>query len=66
MKFVLSINCNNENFKPDPIPEVVRILGNVAHRLSDGDKAEFYRDLHDADGKIVGQFKMIREDSDRK
>lgn len=66
MKFVLTIHCDNDIFKPDPIPEVARILNNVTMRISDGERIDTYRNLHDANGNIVGQFKMIREDNDRR
>jgi len=62
MKFVLSINCNNDVFQPDALPEVAILLRQVAQRLDDGDSADYYRNITDSNGNIVGTFKLIKED----
>lgn len=61
MKFVLNVNCDNDTFAGDPRPEVSRILRDIAAQLDNGETAEFFRTIFDANGNDVGRFKLVKE-----
>ena len=55
MEFTLSIACHSGPFQPDPANEVARLLAETAQRLAAG---ETDGRLVDANGKIVGRFRL--------
>lgn len=61
MKFVLSITTDNDAFYPEPFPEIAKLLRKVAMELDTGENAEFYRNIRDTNGNIVGAFKLLKE-----
>jgi hypothetical protein len=57
--FVLTINCENDAFQPDPTMELERLLRDIADRIAMGDVISTYRTIYDANGNDVGRFKLI-------
>jgi hypothetical protein len=57
-RFVLYIDCDNDAFKPDPMPAICTILRQTVARIQRGDDASGFRTLHDANGNDVGRFKL--------
>lgn len=58
MKFVLNIDCGNAAFDPDPVPEVARILREVADRLESGAFPRNSVNVRDINGNTVGTFRL--------
>lgn len=63
MKFVLSMTVDNAAFQPDPLPAIADRLRYVAEQLDGGETAEYYRNITDVNGNIVGTFKLLKEES---
>lgn len=61
MKFVLSINCDNDAFQPEPLPEIAAILRRLASKLEQDGTTGLYENISDANGNIVGTYKLIKE-----
>ena len=61
MKFVLNLNCVNDVFQPDPRLEISRILRDVADQLDNGETADYFRTIFDANGNDVGRFKILKD-----
>lgn len=61
-RFHLTITAENAAFYPDPAPEIARILREVANRIEAGESFDKYRNLHDANGNIVGTFALKEEE----
>ncbi len=56
MAFTMAISCGNDAFFPDPVPEVARLLREVADRLESGEDASSPLVLRDVNGNDVGRF----------
>jgi hypothetical protein len=64
MKLTITIDGENDAFDPDPVPEVLRILRALSHRLESGsfklmpqftNLAQDSAPLPDVNGNIVGR-----------
>jgi hypothetical protein len=62
MKFLLNVRTSNDAFVPDPRPELVRILRDVAGRVEAGEEIHWFRTIHDANGNDVGRWALKPED----
>lgn len=66
MKFVLSLNVDNDAFTPAPYAETARILRAIANRLDTatldpGPKRGILGDYHDAHGGWTGHFQTATD-----
>lgn len=53
MRFVLTMDTDNDAFADGALPEVARILTDVARRVGEGSSAGTCRDIN---GNTVGEF----------
>lgn len=60
-RFMLHFTADNAAFDPDPNPEIVRILREVADRIEQGDSFNKFRNVTDINGNIVGVFALKEE-----
>ena len=61
MKFVITMNCDNDAFAADPDDEAANILMDVVAKLRDGWDRNPLR-LMDANGNVVGSAEFIHEE----
>lgn len=60
-RFTLQLTAENAVFRNEPDAEIVRILREVANRIERGDSYSTFRNIHDANGNIVGTFALKEE-----
>lgn len=60
-RFQLQITCDNAAFESETDVEIARILREVADRIERGDSYSTFRNIHDANGNIVGTFALKEE-----
>ena len=60
-RFQLQFTADDDAFQPDPSAEIVRILREVANRIERGDSYNTFRNIHDANGNIVGVLALKEE-----
>lgn len=61
-KFDLAVDTDNAVFDGDNLrSEVAYLLREVARRLEQGEDATYYRSVLDANGNVVGRFRLIGE-----
>ena len=60
-RFTLQMTCDNDAFEAETDAEIVRILREVANRIERGDSYSTFRNIHDANGNIVGTFALKEE-----
>lgn len=56
--FTLNIRCDNDAFQPDPEFEISRILRELSFRIKEERPTGKYKNLHDANGNIVGTYRL--------
>jgi hypothetical protein len=57
-RFNLFIDTENDAFKPDPSPELARILRAIADRIESGEFYGHYLTIRDTNGNDVGRFAL--------
>jgi hypothetical protein len=58
MNFTVNIHADNAAFKPDPSPELARILHGIADRIEREGLSGFFETIHDVNGNDVGRFAL--------
>lgn len=57
-RFTLEMTCDNDAFAHDIDAEIAVILRQVANRIESGDPYGTFRNIHDANGNIVGVYAL--------
>lgn len=55
--FTMTVNCDNDSFKPEPWEELARILREAADKLErERDTCRWFQTVRDFNGNDVGRF----------